>query len=541
MKIGSGMRVGGFAVVLMYLFAMSVSAQSYDEVWNQTLDLVGNGTIYDTAVDSADNVIVTGSLTVKYDSDGNYLWNKTFSTGSNSFGVAVDSADNIVVVGMNNTAWLTKKYDSDGNLLWIQTYSGGFTDSAYGVAIDSEDNILVTGMSFLTSPVFGIMFYTIKYNSSGSVVWSKYYNSGGDDISYAIETDSNDDVLITGVGGEDIITVKYNSSGDYLWNRTYDGGYEDWGTSIAVDSDDNVIVAGRTEVGGTGGSSYWDIITFKFDSDGNDIWNKTYDSGYGDEAFGVAVDSADNIAVAGHAGVDYDWLVMSYDSDGNYLWNQTHDSGGSDSAHGDVFDSADDLIVGGGLNDDYLVIKYTPVVEETPVESSIEWGQVYWYSAETVAHSIQYGIYNSSLACSQTSLFYVEPAPIDGSEDKINASIDQSGSYKCQNATQGAFIISNDGSVGINVSIVFNQITSGVSPKIATSNDGWVDTCSGTCTGAGCDLSADCIELSTSYQQVVYNLAQNASQEMWLWADFDGVAGTSSPTLGNLTTNATIV
>jgi len=173
--------------------------------------------------------------------------------------------------------------------------------------------------------------------------------------------------------------------------------------------------------------------------------------------------------------------------------------------------------------------------------SDTQWSQVFWFTAESIAHSITYGIYNSSLACSQTSLFYVEPPVIDGFETKINASTDDTGTYKCQNETQGVIIISNDGSVSLNISATFNQITTGVSPKIATSNDGWEDTCSGTCTGAGCDLSATCVELTTDYKQVIFNLTQNTSQEMWLWADFNNVEGTISPTLGNLTTNATTV
>lgn len=168
-----------------------------------------------------------------------------------------------------------------------------------------------------------------------------------------------------------------------------------------------------------------------------------------------------------------------------------------------------------------------------------QWSQVSWYTAVSVAHSIVYGIYNSTVACSQTALYYVEPVPINGIEQKINATTDQTGAYPCQNATQGAFKIQNDGSVGINVSATFNQITTGVRPKIATDNAGWEAACSGTCTGGGCDLSANCILLSTSYQQVLYNLPQNSSEEMWLWADFNGVAGTAAPTKGNLTTNAT--
>jgi hypothetical protein len=168
-----------------------------------------------------------------------------------------------------------------------------------------------------------------------------------------------------------------------------------------------------------------------------------------------------------------------------------------------------------------------------------QWSQVGWLTAESVAHSISYGIYNATLACSQTALFYVEPAPIDGTQTKINATMDEAGEYACQTDSQGAFKVNNDGSVGINVTIVFSQITTGVSPKVATADAGWQATCDGTCTHEGCDLSSKCILLSTSPEQVIYNLAQNSSKEMWLWADFNGVAGTAAPTKGNMTTEAT--
>lgn len=169
-----------------------------------------------------------------------------------------------------------------------------------------------------------------------------------------------------------------------------------------------------------------------------------------------------------------------------------------------------------------------------------QWSQVSWFVAQSVAHSITYGVYNSSIACSQNALYYVEPGVVDGVATKINASSDQTGNYHCQNSTQGAFRINNDGSVGINISAKLSQVTSGVRPKLATHNWGWESACSGTCTGAGCNLTLKCILINTSYRQIIYNLPQNSSKEIYLWADFKGVAGTVSPSKGNLTTNATM-
>ena len=167
-----------------------------------------------------------------------------------------------------------------------------------------------------------------------------------------------------------------------------------------------------------------------------------------------------------------------------------------------------------------------------------QWSQVSWYTAVSVAHSISYGVYNSTLACSQTALYYVEPAPINGVANKLNASTDSAGTYACQNFTQGAIKVNNDGSVGINVSAEFNQITTGVRMKIAKGPDGYQSTCDGVCNATSCTLTADCIQVTTGPAQVAYNIAQNTSQEYWLYADFNGVAGTAAPTKGNMTTTA---
>lgn len=167
-----------------------------------------------------------------------------------------------------------------------------------------------------------------------------------------------------------------------------------------------------------------------------------------------------------------------------------------------------------------------------------QWSTISWFVAETVAHSVAYGIYNNTLACSQTALYYVEPSPQNGFVKKLNASTDQTGTYGCQNSTQGVLRITNTGTVGINISAQFNQVTSGVTMKVATANVGWQSSCAGICNKTVCNLAAACLKLNTTSVSIKFNLAQNASQAYWMWADFNGVAGTVSPTKGNMTTTA---
>ena len=178
---------------------------------------------------------------------------------------------------------------------------------------------------------------------------------------------------------------------------------------------------------------------------------------------------------------------------------------------------------------------YTP--PDDPL-TDYQWSTVSWFVAETVAHSVAYGVYDTEYACSQTAQFYVEPAVVNGFVKKLNASTDQTGTYKCQNSTQGIIRITNTGTVGINISAQFDQVTSGVTMKVAMNDSGWQNSCNGVCNKTTCNLQIKCLVVNTTAVGIRYDLAQNATQEYWIWADFRGVAGTVSPTKGNMTTTA---
>jgi hypothetical protein len=94
------------------------------------------------------------------------LWHATYDGGDydEAYGMAVDSEDNIIVTGRyfkgSDFDYYTIKYNPDDNVLCTATVDGGYNDVAYGVAVDSEDNIIVTGYSNDGSTD---NYYTIKY------------------------------------------------------------------------------------------------------------------------------------------------------------------------------------------------------------------------------------------------------------------------------------------------------------------------------------------------------------------------------------------
>ena len=68
------------------------------------------------------------------------------------------------------------------------------------------------------------------------------------------------------------IIIKYTASnGDVIWNKSFNSGYDDLGMEIGIDKQDNCFVVGKTADGSKGLG-----IIRKYDTDGNLQWSKTY-------------------------------------------------------------------------------------------------------------------------------------------------------------------------------------------------------------------------------------------------------------------------
>ena len=351
-------------------------------------------TAYALAVDLSGNVYVTGQsmgsgtnvdyATIKYDTNGNELWVARYNgLGNNSdaaFAIDLDSSGNVYVTGTSlgsstGMDYTTIKYDTNGNQLWVKSYNGGgnYFDRAEDLAIDSSDNVYVTGLSTGLA-TFGD-YATIKYDSNGNQLWVKRYNGTANDSDWAsaIAIDSFDNVYVTGYSpgsgtDKDYATIKYSSSGVELWVARYDGpaSNHDEATAIAIDSSDNVYVTGLS----TGLATFGDYATIKYDSNGNQLWVERHNSSSngGDSASAIAIDSSDNVYVTGLStglATFGDYATIKYDSNGNQLWIFRYNGPGNelDGATALALDSFGKIYVtgwskGSGTDDDYATIKY---------------------------------------------------------------------------------------------------------------------------------------------------------------------------------------
>src|SRR5262245_34409957 len=340
---------------------------------------------------------VTGWRTVKYDPNGNQLGVQTFRGPGSWFNrpnaIAVDSANNVYVTGSISITpgcspencpspdldYATIKYSSAGEQLWVARYSGvggSGVDEAQALALDSSGNVYVTGSSAAAN---GLTDYaTIKYDTNGTQIWVARYNGPGNasDDARAIKLDPTGNVYVTGGsmganGFLDYATIKYSPSGSQLWVARYDGpgSGEDDAKGLVVDSAGNAIVTGYSLSAATA----YDYATIKYDTLGNELWVARYDgpaSAY-DEASAIALDSVGNVFVTGASrgvGTNFDYATIKYDSNGNQVWVARYDGPGhmGDYATAIALDSSGNVHVTGRSVDgtgnwsDYATIRYSP-------------------------------------------------------------------------------------------------------------------------------------------------------------------------------------
>ena len=165
------------------------------------------------------------------------------------------------------------------------------------------------------------------------------YQNGRDGVSSSEEgvstaIDSNGFVYITGstdgVIGEDgaftfsdAFLIKTNSNGDIIWKNQFGTDASDEGKSVAVDSMDNIYIAGVTT---QTKKNYTEIdedsiFLIKISNDGNEYWTKYFPKKKYGELSSITVDTDDTILMIGS--FQEDIALSRWNAKGENIWFKT--------------------------------------------------------------------------------------------------------------------------------------------------------------------------------------------------------------------------
>ncbi|MCG6553091.1 MAG: SBBP repeat-containing protein [Candidatus Magnetominusculus sp. LBB02] len=267
--------------------------------WNTFMGCNGTDLAYGIALDASNNIYVTGYsngtwgtpvaaysagtdvFAAKLNNSGALQWNTFMGGAGNDYGyaIAVDTSNNVYITGYSSSTWGTPvtafggandafaaKLNSSGALQWSTFMGGAGNDYGRGIVVDTSGNVYVAGYSSATwgTPLtaFGGGVddaFTAKLNSSGALQWNTFTGANGDIEAYGMAIDANGGIYIVGYSnvtwgspitaysaGYDAFTAKLDSSGALQWNSFLGGASTDYGYGIAVATGGNVYSVGRS-------------------------------------------------------------------------------------------------------------------------------------------------------------------------------------------------------------------------------------------------------------------------------------------------------
>ena len=281
--------------------------------------------VYGLAIDSSDNILITGTF-----------------TGTSNFGTSATSKITSTLGVYGNDIFVAK-YTSTAEPLWSKGLGGRFGGNiGSSIAVDSIGDVIVGGV------INGIAGsrdgFLLKLNgvtgggnnaiTSDGYIWEKDFGGSNDDMVRGVAVDSFGDVVVVGYGygnmnfgggpqgnfgGSDLFIAKYASTtGTYLWSHVYGGTYPDSAEGVAIDTRINLATGHPYNdifVTGTynntvdlGGTSVTTIVSTnseaylaKYYPNGNLQWARgiNAETPGGITSRSVAVDSVGNVAIAG--------------------------------------------------------------------------------------------------------------------------------------------------------------------------------------------------------------------------------------------------
>lgn len=224
------------------------------------------------------------------------------------------------------------------NESFIDFYGGERTDVAVKVLI-AEPYVYVIGTSTFTSSPFDKDIVVIKTDTSLNTIWTRNINNTGnpDDVAVDAGLDIFGNLYVLGnttrtTTGGDILLRKYNSSGTVLFTKFYTstgGNYSDAATALAVEPNGVCNITGYYNSGTLGTR----LLALKVWSNGAQLWAKYHDVTTGavrpDEGVSVSSDPVSgDVFVCGRGQNslgNYDWVVVRFaGSDGTKLWNKKY-------------------------------------------------------------------------------------------------------------------------------------------------------------------------------------------------------------------------
>ncbi|MBN1369055.1 MAG: hypothetical protein JW954_02315 [Dehalococcoidaceae bacterium] len=380
-------RLTGAIIIIMVFVLQGCSPSTGAGLALEWLDQVSapaGGQSVANAVAADEYVYVTGYVTSsradpqltgakdiflqKYDAAGNEIWTKETGTPGDDYAKGISLYAGSIFVGGYTTGALPgqagsggtdatiMKFDNQGNLTWARQLGSEENDYVYAVSADST-GVYSGGFTYGALPGHtsrgGPDAFLFRHDLEGNLLWTRQFGTTASDYIYGVSAGptgvyaagTSYGVLPGGSGsGEaDGFIIKYDSGGNQLWERQFGTAGSDYVNSITVDAS-GIYAAGITfgSFDGYTNQGRADAFLVKFDFAGNRLWERQFGTAGSEFAWSVACHDEDIYVIgytagefAGTSGANgYDVYVAVFDTAGNYQGTRQTGTSSDDYAKG---------------------------------------------------------------------------------------------------------------------------------------------------------------------------------------------------------------
>lgn len=267
------------------------------------------------------------------------------------------------------------KTDVDGTLVWEETFDDGFTEYANAVLQAPDGAYLIAGEISFQSSSGPFEAYLLKISEQGKKQWHRSYS---DPSAHSLRIN---DIVAAPDGGyllvgmavysspnsnEDIFLLKVDENGDEQWRKIF-GTTRGEEARAAIAFENGYVLCGTEDnpqpppiaFGG-------DMVVYRLDAEGETIWKRSVSTLEEEAGNDIVATQDGNFVIAGFSGNNPDVALWKYDGQGNQLWESIDDVfGGGDAANSIIELPDGSLVIAGltevsGVNTDFLIGKYAP-------------------------------------------------------------------------------------------------------------------------------------------------------------------------------------
>ncbi|AKD04182.1 T9SS type A sorting domain-containing protein [Pontibacter korlensis] len=354
-------------------------------VWQEHLD----GNVMDLLLDQNGDAYVLGTTVSKFSAAGELLWQFNLQElGLSPKSFASDTGGNLYVAGRSaDDEAALLKLNEEGEQVWQKTYTlGTALFNHQPLAIGAGGEIYLAGTEQENGSIRVIRLLKINAET-GAEEFRKKYGHPDRRAHYEVNkllADATGNIYLAGqvmalnIGHTSLLAIKLSSEGDVLWEQVSSFENRDYFADAMLGPDEGLFMMSSSQLR----TGYMSFVVAKYNSEGELLWNHTFDQPVGYSSYGgawIALPSG-GLAVTGAyspspGGIGEGSVLLQYDQQGNEVYSEDFGQTNLEANRALALDNAGSLylagaqrLVAGSPTSELTVLKYSlPADCNTPV------------------------------------------------------------------------------------------------------------------------------------------------------------------------------